>query len=105
MGKYKEHAEFGANAPINWRERTTSEAYLAGMSGIAPPGMKPKVQRGKQFEAKTEAHASAKWHRNYDLAMFGGTDVAQPGSEAKQQALEGLINNGIPRVPQMRREE
>ena len=24
--KYRNHEEFGANAPINWREKTTSES-------------------------------------------------------------------------------
>ena len=100
MGKYSSHDEFGANAPINWRERTTEEAYLEGMSGIAPPGMKPKAHRGKRFEAHTDKPQSTKWHLNYDLAMFGGTDIPSPGSEVKQMGLEELIRKGeIERIP------
>ena len=101
--KYRNHEEFGANAPINWREKTTSESYLAGMSVIAPPGMKPKEQKGTRFEARTEEKKSAKWHRNYDIAMFGGTDIPLPSSETKQMSLEGLIRQGtIERIPQVR---
>ncbi len=97
-GKYTNHEEFGANAPINYREDTTSEVYLKGMSRIAPPGMKPKVARGERFEEHTDHKASTKWHHNYDVAMFGGTEIGAPGSESKQLALEKHIN-GIERKP------
>ena len=40
MGKYANHEEFGGNAPVRYREDTTSESFLKGMSAIAPPGMK-----------------------------------------------------------------
>jgi len=100
--KYRDHEEFGANAPINWRDKTTSESYLKGMSGIAPPGMKPKEQKGKRFEERTEEKKSAKWHRNYDIAMFGGTDIPLPTSESKQMALEEKLN-GVERKPQVKR--
>ena len=104
MGKYQRHDEFGANAPINWRERTTSQSYLKGMSGIAPPGMKPREQRGRRFEERTEEKKSALWHHNYDLAMFGGTDVPRPAFETKQLDLESLIREGkIERIPDVRR--
>ena len=53
MGKYANHDEFGVNAPINYREDTTSESYLKGMAVIAPPGMRPKSERGQKFEKKT----------------------------------------------------
>ena len=66
MGKYANHEEFGVNAPINYREDTTSESFLKGMSAIAPPGMKPKTIRGQKFEEKTDFKASATWHRNFD---------------------------------------
>ncbi len=95
-GKYKDHGEFVANAPMNWRDNTTSESYLNGLSGIAPPGMKPKEQRGRRFEARTEEKKSAKWHRNYDIAMFGATDIPLPGSASRQAALEEMFN-GIER--------
>jgi hypothetical protein len=93
MGKYRNHDEFGANAPINYREDTTSESYLDGMSRIAPPGMKPKSARSKRFEERTDFKASVEWHRNFDIAMFGGTDIELPTSETKQMSLEGLINH------------
>jgi hypothetical protein len=104
MGKYRNHEEFGGNAPMNWRERTTSQAYLEGMSGIAPPGMKPRVHRGKRFEENTDKPESTKWHHNYDIAMFGGTDIPLPTSQTKQATLEGMIVEGaIERIPQVKR--
>ena len=101
MGKYKRHEEFGANAPINWREKTTSESYLKGMSSIAPPGMKPRQQKGKRFEARTDKPESAKWHHNYDIAMFGGTEIPKPAYQTKQMALEEMLN-GITRIPHVK---
>ena len=98
MGKYANHEEFGVNAPINYREDTTSESYLKGMAVIAPPGMKPKSMRGQRFEQRTDFKASTTWHRNFDIAMFGGSDVNAPGSESKQIDLEGKIN-GVRRIP------
>lgn len=93
MGRYADHKEFGANAPINFREDTTSESYLDGMSTIAPPGMKPKTMRGKRFEDNTDFKASVKWHRNFDIAMFGGTDIDLPSAATKQMRLEGMIDH------------
>ena len=98
MGKYANHDEFGVNAPINYREDTTSESYLKGMAVIAPPGMRPKSERGQKFEKKTDFEASTTWHRNFDIAMFGGSDVDTPGSESKQLNLEEKLN-GIKRIP------
>jgi hypothetical protein len=89
MGKYKNHEEFGGQAPVNYREDTTSESYLKGMSSIAPPGMKPKVIRGQRFEEKTDFKASALWHKNYDQAMFGGSDIGSPNYLNLQRILEG----------------
>jgi hypothetical protein len=93
MGKYASHEEFGINAPINYREDTTGESYLKGMSVIAPPGMKPRQVKGKKFEEKTDFKASARWHRNFDIAMFGGTDIPAPSSESKQMALEEMLDH------------
>jgi len=98
MGKYANHEDFGVNAPINYREDTTSESFLNGMTAIAPPGMRPKQVRGRKFEEKTDFKASARWHRNFDIAMFGGSDIDMPGSDAKQLNLEGKIN-GVKRIP------
>ena len=98
MGKYASHEEFGINAPINYREDSTSQSFLNGMMAIAPPGMKPKEMRGRKFEEKTDFKASVKWHRNYDVAMFGGSDINLPGSDNKQLTLEGKID-GIKRIP------
>ena len=92
MGKYSNHNEFGVNAPINYREDTTSESYLNGMSAIAPPGMKPKQVRGHKFEEKTDFKASARWHRNFDMAMFGGSDIGTSDYNNQQMNLEGKIN-------------
>ena len=97
MGKYTDHGEFGTNAPINYREDTTSESFLKGMSAIAPPGMKPKESRGKRFQEKTDFKASTRWHRNWDEAMFGGTEIPSPGSETKQMSLEQKLD-GVKRI-------
>ena len=98
MGKYANHEEFGINAPINYREDTTSESFLKGMSAIAPPGMKPKETRGRKFEKKTDFKASARWHRNFDVAMFGGSDIGTADFESRQLSLEGKLD-GIKRIP------
>ena len=98
MGKYANHEEFGINAPINYREDTTSESFLKGMSAIAPPRMKPKETRGHKFEEKTDFKASARWHRNFDLAMFGGSDIGTADFESRQMTLEGKLD-GIKRIP------
>jgi len=97
MGKYANHEEFGVNAPINYREDTTMESFLKGMAVITPPGMRPKSSRGHKFEEKTDFKASARWHRNFDIAMFGGSDIGD-NSESGQLNLEGKLN-GIKRVP------
>ncbi len=88
MGKYANHEDFGARAPVVYREDTTSESYLKGMSGICPSGMKPKASRGQKFEQKTDFKASALWHRNYDQAMFAGSDIGSPDFLNLQRILE-----------------
>ncbi len=98
MGRYANHEEFGVNAPINYREDTTREVYLEGMSAIAPPGMRPRRSRGERFEEKTDFKASARWHRNFDLAMFGGSDIGDADFENRQMGLESK-RNGIKRIP------
>ena len=97
MGKYANHEEFGVNAPINYREDTTSESYLNGMTAIAPPGMKPRASRGRKFEEKTDFKASARWHRNFDVAMFGGSDIESKDFESGQMSLESKLN-GVKRI-------
>ena len=98
MGKYANHEEFGVNAPINYREDTTGESFLKGMSAIAPPGMKPRDSRGRKFEEKTDFKASARWHRNFDIAMFGGSDIGAADFESRQMNLETKID-GVKRIP------
>ena len=88
MGKYANHEDFGAKAPVSYREDTTSQSYLKGMSAISPPGMKPKVSRGQKFEQKTDFKASALWHRNYDQAMFAGSDIGSSDYLNLQRILE-----------------
>ena len=102
MGKYANHEEFGVNAPINYREDTTSESFLNGMTAIAPPGMKPRASRGRKFEEKTDFKASARWHRNFDVAMFGGSDIESKDFESGQMSLENKLN-GVKRIPDTRR--
>jgi len=98
MGKYANHDEFGVNAPINYREDTTSESFLKGMSAIAPPGMKPRIARGRKFEEKTGFKTSARWHHNFDIAMFGGSDIGGRDFESGQMSMESKLN-GIKRIP------
>ena len=98
MGKYANHEEFEVNAPINYREDTTSQSYLDGMTVIAPPGMRPRVSRGRRFEERTDFKASARWHRNFDIAMFGGSDIEDRDFASGQMSLEQKLN-GIKRVP------
>jgi hypothetical protein len=68
------------------------------MSAIAPAGMKPKEVRGKKFEEKTDFKASARWHHNFDMAMFGGSDLGTSNFDTGQLSLEGKIN-GVKRIP------
>jgi len=98
MGKYANHEQFGINAPINYREDTTSESFLNGMSAIAPPGMKARESRGHKFEEKTDFKASARWHRNFDQAMFGGSDIGTTDFENGQMSLESKLD-GVKRIP------
>jgi len=106
--KYRDHQEFGVNAPINWRENTTSESYLkgkdgrSGMQGIAPPGTTPRRDRAMRFEERTEEKKSAKWHHNYDIAMFDGTCIPSPTFESKQMVLEEMLD-GVTRIPHVKR--
>ena len=91
MGKYANHEDFGAKAPVTYRQETTSESFIKGMSGICPSGMKPKASKGQKFEQKTDFKASALWHRNFDLAMFTGSDIGSPDFEKMQRMLEGRV--------------
>jgi hypothetical protein len=53
--------------------------------------MKPKASKGQKFEQKTDFKASALWHRNFDLAMFAGSDIGSPDFEKMQRMLEGRV--------------
>ncbi len=98
MGKYRDHYQFGANAPRNWRDTTTVDSYLLGLGQVAPPGMRPRRVRGERFQQNTREPQSAKWHHNYDHAMFDGTCIPRPTHQAKQLELEAEIN-GIEHIP------
>jgi hypothetical protein len=50
--------------------------------------MRPKEVRCRRFEERTDFDASVRWHHNYDVAMFGGSDIERPTSESKQRTLE-----------------
>jgi hypothetical protein len=82
MGKYASHEDLGANAPPEYRDKTTQQVYRT------PRGMRPKETRCRRFEERTDFDASVRWHHNYDMAMFGGSDIERPTSESKQRALE-----------------
>ncbi|MDD5701276.1 MAG: hypothetical protein PHU23_04410, partial [Dehalococcoidales bacterium] len=62
--------------------------FLKGMSTICPPGLKPRASRAQKFEQKTDFKASALWHRNYDQAMFAGSDIGSPNYLNLQKILE-----------------
>jgi hypothetical protein len=34
MGKYSNHEEFGVNAPVNYKDDTTGEAFLNSTSAV-----------------------------------------------------------------------
>ncbi|MEK7354591.1 MAG: hypothetical protein AABZ77_08815, partial [Chloroflexota bacterium] len=55
--------------------------------------MKAKATRGKKFEEKTDFKASATWHKNFDVAMFGGSDIGTQDYEAKQLNLESMFKS------------
>ena len=88
MGKYASHDELAGNAPPDYRGQTTEEVYRKGLSRIAPPGMRPKESRCKRYDERTGFDASVTWHHNWDIAMFGGTEIERPTSESKQRTLE-----------------
>jgi hypothetical protein len=90
MGKYASHDELAGNAPPDYRDNTTQEVYRGGLSRIAPPGMRPKETRCRRFEERTDFDASVRWHYNYDLAMFGGTEIGHPTAGTKQMTLEEM---------------
>jgi len=66
------------------------------MTIITPPGMKLKAERVNRFKAKIDRPHSTTWHHNYDVAMFGGTEIPGPSSETKQMHLEEMLDH-IPR--------
>ena len=88
MGKYASHDEWAGNAPPDYRDNTTLEVYRRGLSRIAPPRMRPKETRCQRYDERTGFDASVKWHHNWDVAMFGGTDVERPTAEQKQRTIE-----------------
>ena len=93
MGKYANHQELAGHAPWSWRRNTTKESLEKGLSRIAPPGMKPKEERTKKFEENTGFKKSVSWHRNWDIAMFGGTELGETAPE-EQLRIESLFPPG-----------
>jgi len=52
----------------------------------------------EEFEEKTDFKASARWHPNFDLAIFSGSDLGTTNFESGQMILEGKLN-GVQRIP------
>jgi len=53
MGKYASWSEYEREVPRKYEEKATKEAFLTGLNGIAPPGMRAKAERGDHYEAGT----------------------------------------------------
>ena len=69
MAKYASWAELERNVPIAYREGATPEAYRAGMTGIAPSGMKVKEGRVSNYGTAVDGKAELVVAR-YKRAMF-----------------------------------
>lgn len=59
MGKYASWAELEAAVPAVYEEKATAAAFLAGLEKITPPGMRPKEERGRNYELGTRGKGRA----------------------------------------------
>ncbi len=69
MGKYASWSEFEANAPKNYEEGATPDAYLKGLNGIAPTGAKAKPERGEHYGTGVDGKGPV-MVRRFRQAMF-----------------------------------
>ncbi len=69
MAKYASWADFERNVPIVYRERATAEAFRAGLSVIAPPGMTPRTNRVEAYRRGVDGKAELVVE-GYRRAMF-----------------------------------
>ncbi len=69
MAKYASWAELERNVPLAYKESATPEAFRRGMTGIAPPGLKVKEGRVRNYGAGVADKAELVVER-YKRAMF-----------------------------------
>ncbi len=69
MAKYASWAELEKNVPIAYREGATPESFRRGMNGIAPPGMKVKEGRVRNYGNGVDEKADLVVER-FKRAMF-----------------------------------
>ena len=69
MGKYANWSELESSVPVRYEEGATKESFLAGLNGIAPPGMRPKPERGDHYESGTRGKGRVVVER-FKEAMF-----------------------------------
>ncbi|MDO8637003.1 MAG: hypothetical protein Q7R34_12375 [Dehalococcoidia bacterium] len=69
MGKYASWSEFAANVPKAYEDNATKEAFLQGLNGIAPPGMKAKPERGDHYDTGVDGKGT-KVVDGFKRAMF-----------------------------------
>ena len=53
MGKYASWPELEATVPKLYEAKATKKAFLDGLNGIAPSGMRAKDERGDHYETGT----------------------------------------------------
>lgn len=69
MGKYASWSEYEANVPRAYEDGATKEAFIRGLNGIAPPGMRAKDERGVHYEDGVEGKGP-KVVAGFKRAMF-----------------------------------
>lgn len=69
MTKYANWAELSDEAPTNYDDNTTEDAYSDGLERVAPPGMKPKAARAANYATGTN-DKGGKWLNNWKTAEY-----------------------------------
>ena len=69
MAKYASWAEYESTVPTHYEEGATREAFLNDLGGIAPPGMRPKPERGDHYATGVDGKGE-KLVERFREAMF-----------------------------------